>query len=328
MSVRTPELEKYIEAEPATVGLSGTRLANLSRLIEGYVGDRKTSGAIAAVVRRRKLVHFETYGNMDDEPARPMAADTMFRLFSMTKPITAVGLMSLYEEGRFSLDDAVSRYIPSFKRLKVLDSGEPDDYVLRNPTREMTIKDVLCHTAGLAEVPGAGGQTPTELLARIYFEAGLRGSRPARTLAEMMAKLAELPLAFDPGTRWMYSSSFDVAAHLCELIANRPYDQFLEERIFRPLGITDTCFVVPESKRSRLAANYRPGAPGEPGYVRVNPPPGAGVGDGGTFFSGSGGLVGTASDYLRFARMLANDGNLDGSRILAPRTVRLDGELA
>ena len=315
--VQTIETRRLIEAAPEDVGMSSARLENVSKLVQGYIDDRKLAGAISMVARRGRVVHFETYGNMDAEAAKPMATDTIFRMYSMTKPIASVALMTLYEEGRFQLDDPASKFIPEFKGLKVFARGTADSYEVRDPAREMTVRDLLMHTSGLVS---SGATRP---VSQLYQQAGLRGSSSDGTLADFVAKLSKLPLHCDPGAQWNYGVSTDLVGYLCEVIGGKRFDHFLEERIFSRLGMEDTAFAVPAAKVHRFAANYRPGAAGEAGYVLTDAPTASPYSQPRTYLSGAGGLVSTASDYMRFCKMLANGGDLDGERILGPRTLKL-----
>ncbi len=308
-----------VEAAPEDVGLSSSRLANLTRLVQGYVDDGKIPGAISLVARRGKVVHFETAGRMDDEAAKPMAADTIFRIYSMTKPIASVALMTLYEEGRFQLDDPASKFIPEFKGLKVFAGGTADAYETRDPACEMTIRDLLTHTSGLV---GSGIIATGTPVSELYARAELRGSASDGTLADMIAKLGQLPLQCDPGSQWIYGVSTDIVGYLCEVIGGMPLDRFLQERIFTPLGMPDTGFHVPADQLHRFAANYQRAGTAEPGYTLLDRPDATSIYTRPrTYFSGAGGLVSTAHDYLRFCMMLANGGELDGARILGTRTL-------
>ena len=310
-----------IEAEPEDVGLSSARLGNLTRLVQGYVDAGKLPGAISLVARRGKLVHFETYGKADVDAGKPMAADTIFRIYSMTKPIASVALMTLYEEGKFQLDDPASKYIPEFKDLKVFAGGTADGYQTRDPAREMTVRDLLMHTSGL--VGGGIIADPTMVVSELYGRAELRGSASGGTLADMVKKVGTLPLQVDPGSRWIYGISTDLVGYLCEVLGGMPLDRFLEERIFRPLGMADTGFHVPPEKIDRFAANYRPGQQGEPPIVAIDRPDDSSIySRPRTYFSGAGGLVSTAADYLRFCRMLLGGGELEGARVLGTRTLQ------
>jgi CubicO group peptidase (beta-lactamase class C family) len=305
-----------VEAEPEEVGISSARLRNVSRLVQRYIDEQKLPGAISLVARRNSIVHFETYGSMNIARRKPMRADTVFRFYSMTKPIASVGLMMLYEQGLFQLDDPASKFIPEVKHVKVFAGGSADRYAVREPSREMTIRDLLMHTSGLI---ARDAESP---VGELYRRAGLRGSESAGTLADMVCKLQHIPLQCDPGSRWIYGISTDLVGYLCEVISGQPLDRYLEERMLGPLGMVDTAFGVPAEKVERFAANYAP-SEGSPRYELVDDPQTSAYTRERTYFSGAGGLVSTAADYLRFCRMLANGGELDGVRMLGPRTIRL-----
>ena len=315
--VATLSPRDLIVAEPEEVGLSSSRLGNVKRLVQGYVDDGKIPGAISLVSRRGKVVHFETFGQMDVEAGKAMAPDTIVRIYSMTKPIASVALMTLYEEGRFQLDDPASKFIPELKGLKVFDGGTADKYEVRDPVREMTVRDLLMHISGLV---GAGEAT---VVGQLYQKAELRGSSSAGTLADMIAKVGRLPLHCDPGSQWNYGISTDLVGYLCEVISGTRFDRFVEERICAPLGMKDTGFQVLGSEVGRFAANYRRGDTAEPSYVLIDRPDSSSpYTKRRTYFSGAGGMVSTAADYLRFCMMLRNGGELDGARILGPRTLQ------
>jgi CubicO group peptidase (beta-lactamase class C family) len=306
-----------VEADPEDVGMSSDGLRNVSRLVEGYVDDGKFPGAICLVARRGKVVHLTVHGSMDVERNRPVRTDTIFRIYSMTKPIASVALMKLYEEGRFQLDDPASRFLPELAGMKVFDGGTADDYRVRDAAREMTVRDLLMHTSGL------GSYTARSPVAELYRRAGLLGPESVGlTLEDLVPQLAGLPLQADPGTRWIYGISTDLVGYLCEVFSGQPFDRYLEERILAPLGMPDTAFSVPTEKVERFAANYAP-QEGTPRYKLVDDPATSPYARPRTYFSGAGGLVSTAADYLRFCRMLANGGELEGVRILGPRTLRL-----
>ena len=316
MAIATRSDYQLLEAEPEDVGMSSARLGNLSRLVQRYIDERKLPGALSLVARGGKIVHFQTYGRMDDERGKPVAADAIFRFYSMTKPIASVGLMTLYEEGLFQLDDPASKFIPELKDLKVFVSGTADSYETRAPAREMTVRDLLMHTSGLV-----ARDTPTPV-GELYRRAGFAGADSPFTLADMIARLGQIPLQVDPGSRWIYGISTDLVGYLCEVISGMPFDRFLDERILGPLGMVDTGFSVPASSVDRFAANYAPRT-GSPRYELVDDPQTSPYTRRRTYFSGAGGLVSTAADYLRFCRMLARGGELDGVRILGPRTLQL-----
>jgi CubicO group peptidase (beta-lactamase class C family) len=254
---------------------------------------------------------------MDDERQKPMELDTIFRFYSMTKPIASVGLMMLYEQGLFQLEDPAAKFIPELADLKVFSGGTADNFQTREPSRPMTIRDLLMHTSGL--VARATGSPVGEL----YGRAGFAGGESAFTLAEMVQKLGRIPLQVDPGSQWIYGISTDLVGYLCEVISGIPLDRYLEERIFAPLGMVDTAFTVPTSKLDRFAACYGPQQGSDRKYRLVDDPAASSYARPRVYFSGAGGLVSTAEDYYRFCSMLLNGGELDGVRIIGPRTLRL-----
>jgi CubicO group peptidase (beta-lactamase class C family) len=245
-----------------------------------------------------------------------MRDDAIFRFYSMTKPIASVALMTLYEEGRFLLEDPASKFIPELKGLKVFVDGTADSYTTRDPAREMTVRDLLMHTSGLV-----ARDTPSPV-GELYRRTGFRGSESSGTLRDMIQKLQHLPLACDPGSRWIYGISTDLVGYLCEVISGMSFDRFLQERIFDPLGMVDTSFCVPADKVDRFCSLYAP-TDGAPRFKLADDARDSAYTRERTYFSGAGGLVSTAADYLRFCRMLLNGGSLDGAHIIGPRTLTL-----
>ena len=320
---------------PESIGLSSERLSRIRPVIQTFIDRRKIAGAITLVARHGKLAHFECIGQMDCEAARSMQPDTIFRIYSMTKPITSVALLMLVEQGRLLLTDPVSKYIPAFKDLKVYAGHAGTGMALVDMEREPTIFNLLTHTAGLGY--GLFTDTPVEDLFR---QSGLLApmGKLRVSLDEMVRRVAALPLANQPGARWRYSIATDLLGYLVGLIAGIPFDAFLAEKVFRPLGMLDTGFHVPAEKVERFAACYTPAVPAAPGGVPL--PPGAtATAAGGILLvdppaaspylqaglppSGGGGLLSTAADYLRFAQMLLNRGELEGARLLSRKTVEL-----
>lgn len=298
--------------EPGDVGLSADRLADLSRLTRRYVDEGKLPGVLTLVARRGRVAHLDAYGHRDVERAAPMTADTIFRIFSMTKPIASVALMTLYEQGAFLLEDPVADYLPALRGRPVLTGGTADRFEVRPATREMTVLDLLRHTSGLI---ARSSRTP---LGELYRRHGVAEMDGDADLAATVERLAGLPLACDPGAQWIYGISTDLVGRLCEVLSGRRFDEFLSERIFRPLGMTDTGFTVGEKDAGRFAASYR-AVDGTPRYERLDDPYAAPR----AYLSGAAGLVSTAQDYHRFASMLLGGGELDGVRVLGPRTVEL-----
>ncbi len=297
-------------------GMSAQRLARLTSWMQGYVDARKLAGLSTLIARRGEVVYFEAVGLRDIAAGAPMTRDTIFRIYSMTKPITSVAVLMLFERGDLLLSDPVSRYLPEFADLRVLADplGPLDETVALE--RPVTIRDLLTHTSGLIYESMEGGP-----LAEAYRRAGMSSGWTSVDLATWVKRLASLPLAHQPGTAWHYGMSTDLLGHLVAVVSGMPFDRFLRENVFRPLRMEDTDFSVPAPKLGRFAALY---GPAPEGGLRVIAEPGRGGFDAApTFLSGGGGLVSTAPDYLRFAQMLLNGGELDGVRILGRKTVEL-----
>jgi CubicO group peptidase (beta-lactamase class C family) len=300
-------------ASPEAVGFSSARLQRLDDAMRGAIDAKELAGVVTAVARHGKVVNFKAQGLQDVAGKTPMGTDTIFRVYSMTKPITGVAMMLLYEEGRWSPSDPLSKFIPEFASLKVFAGLDRDGKpVLEEPVHPPTVGELMTHTAGFTY--GVFGDTPVD---KLYQK-----DNPLRSgsLQEFIGKLARLPLACQPGEAWVYSVSADVQGYLVEKLSGKPLPDFLRERIFAPLGMKDTGFAVPEGKLGRLATVYAAdpktgelhARPRDPNVSRV---PG--------MASGGGGLYSTTGDYLRFAQMLLNGGTLGGVRILAPSAVDL-----
>ena len=293
--------------EPETVGFSGDRLGKITEFVEREIADGNLVGSVTLVARHGQVVHFEAAGRYGLEDNRPMETDALFRIFSMTKPITTVAAMILYEEGAFHLGDPVAKYLPELANMQLLIDGEPAP-----PQSQMTIEQLMTHTAGLTN--GWHIEHPTE---RAYRDAALHQSADLNALID---KLATLPLRFEPGTRYHYSVATDVLGALVERLSGQTLEQFFQTRIFDPLEMHDTFFNVPDDKTPRMAGDHLWNAEQQamgPMPAGLLPPP-SGV----TLFSGGGGLISTAHDYWRFCEMLRRGGSLDGVRILGPKTVQ------
>jgi len=302
-------------AAPESVGLSAEKLQQAQAAMQKLVDDKHIAGGILAVARRGKVVQFETCGMMDIEAGKPMRRDTIFRFYSMSKPITSVAAMILYEQGKIKLDDPVSNYLPEFKGLKV--AADPDAEVIREvpAKREMIVRDLMRHTSGLTY--GIFGNTAVDKLYRKSIQFG--GSRT--TLKDMTENLASIPLLYQPGTKWHYGVSTDVLGRVIEVASGQSLDKFFAERIFEPLGMVDTAFYVPPEKIDRFATNYGPNPQG--GLRPIDIPKTSRYAEMPTFLSGGGGLVSTASDYMRFCLMLLNKGELEGRSLLKTETVEM-----
>jgi CubicO group peptidase (beta-lactamase class C family) len=308
--------ELKIEIDPAEVGFDAARLARIDSHFARYVDDGRLPGWLLAVSRRGQIVHLSAYGQRDKEAGLPIELDTLFRVYSMTKPITSVAAMMLYEQGAFELKDPVSAFIPSYADLRVFTGGSALAPVTEPATEPMRIWHLLTHTSGLTY--GFHHVHPVDA---IYRASGYEwGSPPGKDLAECCDGWAQLPLVFQPGTEWNYGVSTDVLGRVVEVASGQSLDEFFRTRIFEPLGMTDTDFYVPEAEQHRLAALYFP-QPGTRQAARLdalgNVPTSAPA-----FLSGGGGLVGTAADYHRFTQMLVRGGELDGVRLLGTRTLR------
>ncbi len=315
-----PSAGQVTSGKPEDAGMSGERLQRIHQAVARHIEAGEISGAVTLVARHGKIVHFQAHGLMDLESKKPMTTDAIFRIASMTKPITGVAVMMMVEEGKLRLNDPVSKFIPEFKDSKVAvprDSitprpsrqpgGDPD-YYLAPAWREITIRDLLTHTSGLI----SGGIGAREA-------ARSTPKTPTDTLASYIPKLGSVPLDFQPGTEWAYSGTGgpDVLGRIVEIVSGQPYDEFLRTRIFEPLGMKDTFFYTPDDRRARLVTLYEESPQGlrktanQDGYSSK------------IFFSAGAGLVSTAADYLQFAQMLLSGGRLNGHVLLSPRTVQL-----
>lgn len=304
-----------LNGSPESVGLDSDRLDRVTAAMQGFVDDGLLAGAVTMVARDNKIIHFESVGYRDIEADAAMTNDTIFRIYSMSKPITGVALMMLYEEGLFKLSDPVEKHLPEFKDMQVY-AGMDDDgnMITEPPGHPMTVRELMSHTGGMTY--GIFAQSPVD---NMYVEAGMLDT--TIPLSEMVARLGKIPLKHQPGSAWEYSVSVDVQGYLVEKLAGQSFGSFLEDRIFTPLGMVDTDFHVPAEKADRFAQMYvnSPASlltPSEmfPGTDFLIDP---------ILEGGGGGLVSSTMDYMRFSQMLLNGGELDGVRILAPLTVDL-----
>lgn len=318
---------------PEEVGLSSERLTRIAGAIQKSVDDGRIAGGVSLVARHGKIAYLQAVGMADRDAHKPMRTDTIFRICSMSKPITSVAVMILYEEGRFMLSDPVSNYLPEFKHMKVLDPPWPQDKTsppgaLVDAKRPITIFNLLTHTSGLTYQWNAR-------LGKAYREAGIGSGikQQEGTISDGVKKLASMPLLFQPGDDWEYSLADDVLGRLVEAVSGMPFDNFLQERIFQPLGMKDSGFFPPEEKISRLATAYAYDEQkglhpildgqvmgGDGGFQYTADYPYRGPH---TYFSGGGGLTSTAEDYYRFCQMMLNGGELNGVRIISRKSVEL-----
>jgi len=311
-----------MDAQTQWTGLDSHRLQRITEHLQrNYIDAGRITGCQLTVARHGQIAYARNFGLMDRERAKPTADDTIYRIYSMTKCVTSVALMSLFEQGLFQLGDPVSRFVPSWGNHRVWLSGEGEEMVTEPARRPITFRDILSHTAGLTYgggLPGVGVQHPVD---RIYRNLKIESFGGADDMATFLDKLAQVPLLYQPGEKWMYSLATDVCGALVEVISGKPFDQYLREVVLDPLAMADTGFSMTAEKLPRFSANYRRRPdksldllddPATSDYLKT-----------GGFKSGGGGLVGTSADYLRFCEMLRRGGELDGARILGPRTLEL-----
>jgi len=320
------------KVNPEEVGLSAERLERIANAIQKSVDDGRIAGGVSLVARHGRIAYLKAVGMADREGRKPMTTDAIFRICSMSKPITSVAVMMLYEEGKFTLDEPVSDFLPEFKNMKVLDPPWPQDKTsppgaLVDAKRPITVFHLLTHTSGLT-------YQWNSRLGKAYQEAGVGSgiSRHEGTIGDAVKKLATMPLLFQPGDHWEYSLADDVLGRFVEVVSGMPLDKFLEERLFKPLGMKDTGFYPPDDKVSRIARayTYYEGKGLQPilddqvvkedGFSFMADYPYRGAR---TYFSGGGGLCSTAEDYYRFCQMMLNGGELNGVRILSRKSVEL-----
>ena len=298
---------------PESVGFSSERLEQLHKLIQDEIDHKQLAGAVTMLARHGKIIDYRTYGQRDLASGAAMTKDTIFRDYSMTKPVTGVAMMILYEEGKWLPSDPISKYIPEFAHLKVFNGVDAEGkMILVDPDHAPTMRELMTHSAGFSY--GSG---------KTLVDAKYQELKPMQSanLQEMIDKLAQIPLNYQPGKGWTYSVSMDIEGYIVEKLSGQSLPDFMHDHIFTPLGMKDAGFFVPADKRDRFATNYHehegqliPG-PANPSANDYSAQP--------TLASGGGGLVSTPEDYYRFAQMLANGGELDGKRILGPATVKL-----
>lgn len=303
---------------PEQVGLSAARLDRVRHWMKGWVDSGRLAGMVVAVMRRGEVAFAETVGKADVERGKAMQHDSIFRIYSMTKPLTSVAIMMLYEEGRFQLDDPISRFIPAFAHTRVYAGGSRGKIDSVPAEREITFRDLLTHTSGLTY--GFMESNPVDALYRARTD-GVDFQTATTSLKDLVERLATFPLIAQPGKAWNYSVATDVLGYLVEVISGQPFEVYLKQKVLEPLGMVDTDFHVPDAKHGRFTANYQPGPGGklqvidDPAKSRYLAPR--------SVNSGGGGLVSTAADYLRFCRFMLNKGELGGTRLLGRKTVEL-----
>jgi CubicO group peptidase (beta-lactamase class C family) len=305
---------------PEALGFDAQRLAKLDAYMAKAVADGRVAGMSTLLARHGQVVSEKTYGVKSLATGAPLTRDTIFRIYSMSKPITGVAMMMLFEDGRWQLDDPITKFVPELKVLKVMTGTDAQGHLtVEDMKRPPSMRELMSHTAGFGY--GLGDRHPVD---KLYREKGVLA---ANGLADMIKRTAEIPLMFQPGTQWSYSSAVDIQGYIVEKLSGQRFGEFLEQRIFKPLKMTDTAFYVPRDKASRLAAVYA-GNPKTSKIEEVKDLFGAAMPtylEPPSMESGGGGLVGTIGDYARFAQMIANKGELDGARLLSPASVELMG---
>ena len=309
-----------VSSEPESAGFSSARLERVDRMLQGYVDRREVPGAVALIARSGNVVYHRSFGYREVETKTAMTNDVIFRIASMTKPIATVALMMLWEEGHFQLRDPISEFLPEFAEMDVAVPVGPAD-AARGPFKRVaagnpiTFQHLLTHTAGLSN--------PYRGITRSLYDDVRANRQPGGTVGDYVTALAELPLNFEPGAGWEYGPATDVAGRLIEVISGMSLDQYLRKKILLPLRMQDTHFYLPRSKLARFAALYRPDAAGQIELAEKPDENSRWIREPHVYFSAGGGLVSTTTDYFRFHQMMLNGGELDGVRILGPRTVRL-----
>ncbi|WP_026715208.1 serine hydrolase domain-containing protein [Flavobacterium daejeonense] len=312
---------KLIEATPASAGMSDERLARIDNMLNKAVADSEIPGAVALIARHGKIVYLKAFGMADNASSKKLNTDAIFRIASQTKAITTTAVMMLWEEGKFKLDDPISKYIPEFKNPQVLDSVYPDGkYTTKAAKREITIRDLITHTSGI----GYGQIDSNARFKKIYKDAGVTDlfTTDKITIGESVKKLAKLPLHHNPGEKFTYSEGLDVIGYFIELMSGMPMDEYYRTHIFEPLGMNDTYFYLPQSKANRLVTIQTKendkwiSFPNT--FYDVNYP----IKGAKSFFSGGAGLSSTVKDYATFLQMFLNKGELNGVRLLSRTTIQ------
>jgi CubicO group peptidase (beta-lactamase class C family) len=311
-----PEGNALPTAKPESVDMSSERLSVLTKGMQQFVDQGRLAGVVTMVTRHGKVVEFDALGKRDVESNSPMQKDSIFRIYSMSKPITGVAMMILFEEGKWQLNDPISRYIPEFKDLKVWSRGANGNIVMKTPDHAPTMKELMSHNAGFTY--GIFSDTPVDKLQRDADPLNINN-----TLDEFIKRMAKVPLNAEPGSEWHYSVSVDIQGYLVQKLSGMPFDKFLEERVFKPLKMVDSGFYVPKDKLNRFAQVYTYNKEGKLEALGTTQNLNHDFAVDPAFKSGGGGMVSTATDYMRLCQMLLNGGTLDGVRILSPRTVEL-----
>jgi CubicO group peptidase (beta-lactamase class C family) len=309
-------MDTTMGVRPEEVGLSSRQLARVDEWAQRLVSDGRLAGVTTMVARHGRVAHLHSCGKADIAAGVAISPETIVRIYSMTKPLTSLAILMLYEEGRFQLDDPVSRFLPAFKHMRVASGGQRGKIDTVPAAREITIRDLLTHTSGLTY-----GFMQSTLVDAQYRDQGIDFGDAECSLGEMVERLAAIPLLAQPGAEWNYSVATDVLGHLVALVSGEPFGDFLRRRVIEPLGMVDTDFHVPAQKHARLAANYARGPDGalmlidDPATSRYLSPR--------AICSGGGGLVSTAADYMRFCQFMLNRGEWEGTHLVGRKTIEL-----
>ncbi|WP_229209557.1 serine hydrolase domain-containing protein [Dyadobacter koreensis] len=323
MPTQSLHAQVLVEAKPESVGISSERLKRVDNVLQEYIDKQEVAGAVALLVKNGKIVYHKGFGQDDVNAKTPLKQDAIFRIASQTKAITSTAVMILFEEGKFLLDDPISKYIPSFQNPKILSKFNRADstYTTKPAKREITIRDLLTHTSGISYAL-IGSKEATAIYAKNDIPSGI--GTPDYVLADVIKRLGKMPLVHEPGERFTYGLNSDVLGYLVEVVSGKSLSDFFKERIFEPLGMKDTYFYLPENKKNRLARLYTQDDNGKMIFAENRPdfnndfPK-----ENGKFYPGGAGLSSTAYDYAIFLQMLLNGGEYDGKRILSPAVVSL-----
>lgn len=315
--------QQLAEAPAESVGISSERLKRIDKVLQEYIDKQQVAGSVAIIVKNGKIVYYKGFGSDDWDTKTSLKKDAIFRIASQTKAITSTAAMILFEEGKFLLDEPVSKYIPSFKKPQIIDKFNEKDssYTTKSAKTEITIRQLLTHTSGIG-YPSIGSKESAAIYAKNDIPSGI--GAPNYKLADVITRLGKMPLVHEPGERWTYGLNCDVLGYLIEIWSGKPLNEFFQERIFEPLGMKDTYFYLPENKKNRLAKLYTQDKDGKtimaesrPGFDNDYPKAN------GTFYAGGAGLTSTALDYAIFLQSFINGGQYNGKRILSPATVNL-----
>lgn len=315
--------QQLAEAPAESVGISSERLKRIDKVLQEYIDKQQVAGSVAIIVKNGKIVYYKGFGSDDWDTKTSLKKDAIFRIASQTKAITSTAAMILFEEGKFLLDEPVSKYIPSFKKPQIIDKFNEKDssYTTKPAKSEITIRQLLTHTSGIG-YPSIGSKESAAIYAKNDIPSGI--GAPNYKLADVITRLGKMPLVHEPGERWTYGLNCDVLGYLVEIWSGKPLNEFFQERIFEPLGMKDTYFYLPENKKNRLAKLYTQDKDGKtimaesrPGFDNDYPKAN------GTFYAGGAGLTSTALDYAIFLQSFINGGQYNGKRILSPATVYL-----